>query len=402
MKEKVLVLGAGIQGISCALALRASGYAVTLLDQCHEPFSRTSFCGEAKIHLGYVYANDSSFQTASLLLKAAMHFAPLLDRWTDNQLPWADLCSTPFTYVVHRNSMLAPDALIAHYNRIGDQYQEYKLGGLHYLGQHPEQLLVKSQALPASLNPDFAQASIQTQETALHTAEFGPLLSQIVKQKGVCLRMNRKIESVERTASGFRVRGRRPDGTSWSEEGGIVVNCLWDGRLQIDASLGIKPARNWVYRLKYRLLGHLPITMKIKASYTVVLGPFGDLVTYPNGLTYVSWYPTCMRGWSTELQPPPEWEAANPGPQNVDQIPWLAEALQEFNAIFPGLRHFEVKKVDAGVIFSWGETDIDDPVSELHRRYNIGVNSFDGYFSIDTGKFTCAPMFARELLDYLS
>jgi hypothetical protein len=59
--------------------------------------------------------------------------------------------------------------------------------------------------------------------------------------------------------------------------------------------------------------------------------------------------------------------------------------------------------VDAGVIFSWGEShiDVDDPGSELHQRHAIGVHAHDGYFSIDTGKFTCAPLFASHLLDAL-
>jgi hypothetical protein len=51
------------------------------------------------------------------------------------------------------------------------------------------------------------------------------------------------------------------------------------------------------------------------------------------------------------------------------------------------------------VIVCWGATDIDDPSSELHRRRDIGVHDHDGYFSIDTGKLTCAPLFATELAD---
>ena len=48
--------------------------------------------------------------------------------------------------------------------------------------------------------------------------------------------------------------------------------------------------------------------------------------------------------------------------------------------------------------FSPGEkTDIDDVNSELHRRFDIGVHESDGYYSIDTGKFTSAPFFANKL-----
>lgn len=55
--------------------------------------------------------------------------------------------------------------------------------------------------------------------------------------------------------------------------------------------------------------------------------------------------------------------------------------------------------VSGGVITAWGETDISDPASELHRRYEIGVNSAEGHHSIDTGKYTMAPLFARICAD---
>jgi hypothetical protein len=48
------------------------------------------------------------------------------------------------------------------------------------------------------------------------------------------------------------------------------------------------------------------------------------------------------------------------------------------------------------VIVAWGETDIYDPGSELHRRYEIGVTSAGRYHSIDPGKLTMAPFFAEQ------
>ena len=53
--------------------------------------------------------------------------------------------------------------------------------------------------------------------------------------------------------------------------------------------------------------------------------------------------------------------------------------------------------VKGGVIVAWGETDIYDPSSELHRRYEIGVTSAGRYHSIDPGKLTMAPYFAESM-----
>jgi hypothetical protein len=65
------------------------------------------------------------------------------------------------------------------------------------------------------------------------------------------------------------------------------------------------------------------------------------------------------------------------------------------------LRECRIDTIDAGITVSWRASDISDPRSELHERHAVGVHAHDGYFSIDTGKFTCAPLFAARLLDQL-
>ena len=94
----------------------------------------------------------------------------------------------------------------------------------------------------------------------------------------------------------------------------------------------------------------------------MVLGRYGDIVQFPDAPTYLSWYPTCLRGWSTTLEPPTEWNgtcAGIPPPEIADAVE--RETLQALERIIPGLGASEVQTVDGGVIFSWGETDIDDP-----------------------------------------
>ena len=51
--------------------------------------------------------------------------------------------------------------------------------------------------------------------------------------------------------------------------------------------------------------------------------------------------------------------------------------------------------VKGGTIVAWGKTDIYDPASELHRRFEIGVTSEGKFHSIDPGKLTMAPYFAE-------
>ncbi len=81
----------------------------------------------------------------------------------------------------------------------------------------------------------------------------------------------------------------------------------------------------------------------------------------------------------------------------------MVDTSQEaFDQVAPGLRETTIDSVAGGVIFSWGETDIDDLDSELHRRNDIGPAWHDGYITVNTGKFTTAPLFAQRIVDMLA
>ena len=96
----------------------------------------------------------------------------------------------------------------------------------------------------------------------------------------------------------------------------------------------------------------------------------------------------------------PDWAAACTGRlPRAEQQALGRRVLAAFDRLVPGLAQAEVRTVDAGVIFSWGHTDITDPASVLHRRDETGVTSVDGYHSVNTGKLTTAPLFAMDTAD---
>jgi hypothetical protein len=75
------------------------------------------------------------------------------------------------------------------------------------------------------------------------------------------------------------------------------------------------------------------------------------------------------------------------------------DTLRALAEIVPPLRSISLEsmadlKVKGGVIVAWGRTDIADPHSELHHRYEIGITTRGRYHSVDPGKLTMAPYFA--------
>ena len=394
------MLGAGIQGCSAAIALAASGWSVTVIDRGSQPFLGASRRGEGKIHLGYVYANEPTRATAALMVEGALAFAASLDSWLPSPVDWPSLLSTPFTYAVPESSMVSVERLAEHYAWVDDLIASRLRDDptAHYLGSRSVARADLLVPVPSGYSPAVV-AAFTTAERAVDPTRLGGLLTSAMAERGVRTLTQRVVEAVERGPHGFCVH-TTPRGEHERLGADIVVNCLWDGRLAVDATLGISPQRPWVYRLKHGVVGR---THTAIPSTTVVLGPYGDVVTWPDGRAYASWYPDGMTGWSSDLIVPAEWRAAMAADENEERSAAMTSAtLAGVATIIPGASDIEPEEVGAGVIVAWGSSDIDDPSSALHGRHDIGVHAHDGYFSIDTGKLTTAPLFAGRLVDLVS
>ena len=96
------IVGGGLQGCCAALALAARGVRVTLFDKNATLMSRAA-ANEGKIHLGYMYAGDSTLSTAKMMMAGALAFAPFLERHLGRPAHSFSV-SAPAAYGVHRDS----------------------------------------------------------------------------------------------------------------------------------------------------------------------------------------------------------------------------------------------------------------------------------------------------------
>ena len=193
----------------------------------------------------------------------------------------------------------------------------------------------------------------------------------------------------------------RHDGEDETEPYDHVVNALWQSRLRIDAGLGLMPERTWIYR--YKIGGWLPNRAGSTAvpSLTFVLGPFGDVVNYGDRGVYFAWYPTGMIGSSRDLAPP-DWEASLTLAERRVILQQSYEALVKRCPALASVDYVE-RRVDpvGGVIFAWGETDIQAADSRLHTRHEIGIHSVRNYHSVNTGKYTMGPYLGYKTAERL-
>jgi len=98
--------------------------------------------------------------------------------------------------------------------------------------------------------------------------------------------------------------GGRDGGGEGRERFDQVVNALWNGRLALNEAVGLKTGRAWIHRLKYGVSFRYPKSATRPRSATFILGPFGEVVNYRDGLTHLTWYPTCLRELSRESRRP--------------------------------------------------------------------------------------------------
>ena len=391
---RVAILGAGCTGVCAALELAANGHDVDLYDENSAPISRAGRNNEGKIHLGILYAKDRSRRTAELMITGALHFAPCLNRWIDFT-PDTVTISTPFYYAVHRGTMVRVDELRRHYDDCRRFFEAARAAtGLSYLapdhGWRLEQL-ARSEA-ERLVSAEHFLAVFRTSERAVDPRTVAPLLREALHASSrVTFIGDTRVSNVTRSERARLVVHAHHDGVASAEPYDHVANTLWHGRLEIDARLGLAPARPWLYRYKFGSRIRVPLRPDGPPSLTCVLGPFGDIVNFGERGLFLSWYPTGMIATSTDLRPP-EWDRGLT-PEARHGV--FRRSFREWRRRCPRLDAlvFEEADVDpsGGVILAWGSTDIDDPQSELHTRYEIGVHSVANYHSVNTGKYTMTP-----------
>ncbi len=392
------VLGGGLQGCCIALALAERGLKVTLFDRNDALLSRTAVANEGKIHLGYMYAGDATLSTAKTMMTGAFAFAPFFERHLGRPAQFLAV-SDPATYVVHRDSQHSVQAVSAYLSTVHALIVEYAQtrGGAYFGKKLPAALRPWSAAeIDAEFDSAIALAAFGSPEVAIDPVDLaGHLRQAVAAQPKIEIQCNRNVVAAEQEDRAILVVSDGPQGRS-RDRFDHVVNALWDGRLALNETAGLQTNRPWLHRLKYGVSFRLPDNMRAPPSATFISGPFGEVVSYADRLTYLTWYPACMQAVSTAVTPP-DWPNYPPEPLRSRV---LAETLRALSDIMPSLRGLDADslpeaRVKGGVIVAWGETDIYDPHSELHRRYEIGVTSSGRFHSVDPGKLTMAPYFAE-------
>jgi hypothetical protein len=331
-------------------------------------------------------------------MQGALTFLPFLRKLLGDQVDSLPV-SRPYVYAVHRDSLLSVEQVERHLQKTRGLIVESGATAKDYFGVDPAQSIADLTGSEDRFNHTKIVAAFQTPEVAVSAAALADLMRQrIACEPNVRCVMGATVTAATPCATSvdveFELRGTRE-----TERYDHAINALWDGRLKVDLTAGVRHEHPWLFRTKYNLrLGPGELSKAIP-SVSFVLGAFGDIVQYEGGEAYLSWYKAGLTALSSDLTPAPfpaqlQGDAATEVRQPT--IEALADLLPSLRELAPELERGEV---NGGIIFAWGNTDITDPDSGLHRRHDIGPRSYGRYHSVDTGKFTTAPLFARRLAD---
>jgi hypothetical protein len=394
---RVAVLGGGFQGCCVALALSMRGINVTIFDRGSSLMNRTAIANEGKVHLGYMYAADRSLETAKMMIEGALAFGPFISRALERP-QGAFITSQPTVYVVHRDSQHAADEAVTYLKQTHQLIAERSNGSPDtYFGQDLRRPLAvwTRDIIAGEFDPNIAAAVVQTPEIAIDPIDvMAQIRTRIDMDPLIEVRLAHEVEGITRGGQKMIIHGSTQR-DAFAEGFDQAVNALWEGRLAIDAKMGLAPKRPWLHRLKFGIKLKSPGPDKAPRSCTVISGPFGEVVNYPDGTIYLTWYPHCVREFSSDVTPP-LWDTHPRSEVSrkivVDTVSSMSQFIWKLGEL--GEEQISGAQVKGGPIFAWGKTDIYDPESELHRRYDIGILSEGAYHSIDPGKLTMAPFFA--------
>lgn len=420
------ILGAGIAGCCLALELAQRGYSVDLIDLANEPVTGASLYNEGKLHLGFVYANDPLEKTHRLMLTGSLTFARIIERLTGSG-PAAYMTPQPFHYFVPVDSRLDLVTLEEHFQAVEESAQELtRSTGDLYLGLKLERYFRRnsSREHECLFSPRLTLGSFSTEERSILPAVMADILRRAVKtQPNITYVGNTTVRLVDRIADGSVEVDVSRNGTSLSQRYSCVVNCLWDDKMRIDRTAGILEPGPWMHRYKVAVYVSAPdIRDRHIPSATGIHGPYGDVVKHADGLYYISWYPLCKIEQTTQADGRMLHERVHKGfvPHGIRVVTsvfpslsslvttithkrFIKNNIRQMADYIPSMAEFmrfaTKSKLGGGVILARGCSDIDDPHSQLHQRLPIGPVAYGSYITVDTGKYTMAPLFAIQTAD---
>ncbi len=400
-KQHIAVLGAGIMGSSTALLLARRGASVALFDSADQPFSAASRWNEGKIHLGFLYNADPSMRTAGCILPGGLLFKPLVENLIGCSLVSATTAVDDI-YLCHRDSVVLLDSMQDYFQKMANMINGHE-NASQYLVDVSNCIIERlnpTELRSISDSPDIIGGFRVPERSVATTWVADRFIDALSAEKSIEQHMG-SVVTAARPKNAFEINGAWYVESSSGSHGpyDFVINSLWEGRLEVDVSAGLRPLGTWSNRFRRSLFIRTTEEVKIPSAI-ITTGPFGDVKNYNNRDFYLSWYPTGLMVESLAISPP------RPSPlDELSEQQVCYSILETLGVLLPMTLKIRDRiaqmRLEGGWVFAAGKGALSDPESTLHRRTDFGITRTGSYISVDTGKYSTAPWLAQKVVDII-
>lgn len=399
-RKQVAVLGGGIMGSTLALFLSRRGFDVTIFDRENRPIDRTSRWNEGKIHLGYLYGADPTLQTARHILPGGLRFAPIMSDLLEIDVT-SHATEADDYYMIHRDSLVDAETLAARFDAVSALIRDDPCANQYFIDLTSARSSRLSESeLEGVANTENIVAGLKVPERSVNTQWVADRICEALKSNSrITVRTNTEVTyaRAKDSAEGDWCVGLGPDGEAVFD---IVINALWNGRIEIDLTAGLTPEYKWSNRYRLALFVRTKVPLSLHSAI-VVVGAFGDIKNYNGREFYLSWYPAGLVQQDQAVAPTdPRPIAGKKKAELISEVnAGLTTAFPDVGSVIENAKEIIV---DGGFVFAQGQGSISDLSSTLHRRDRFGTRRLGNYFSIDTGKYSTAPWMADKLARTIS
>ncbi len=384
---KIVIIGGGIAGISCALDLADQGHKVTLLEARSELLEGSSNNTPCRVGVGLHYID---IPTAKKYLHSTIEF---LKKYKDFILETPPELSGS-DYVVVKDSEFdyaqiskLHAALIEEYQTLIDEDPANKV-----LGEANKLITFAKEGGSRHLKQERVSAIYSTAEQILDWPKLRQyLIKQAETHSNITIFKNCLVAKMEHTASDVKKKFQltlKGGETIYTDS---IINCAWEQTEALDSGLGVTYVPNSrTVRGKAMAMVRLPEELKDIRTLFVCFGPHCAVTHLGNRIAYITYEPVTNFAQSTALtinNTMQFWlQYGSALAMNEDEVvedfkPWVQKKRQIGQAIIDGVAKYiegfenvELLDVSFGVVKTiGGVVDINSPDSPHHRRSDDGI-----------------------------
>ena len=372
---------------------------MTLVEGAPQLMQGASRWNEGKIHLGYLYAADPVLRTAERLIPGGLAFRSLVERHIGQSLD--AFATDDDVFLVHRDSVVGAEEFAGYASRVAELVRHaaslHRTSYLRDVSRGGVQRLSSTELARLSPSPKVV-AGFRVNERSISTRPVADLLvAAVTAESRIQTRVQTYIDAVRRRDDGrFDLVTRTEDLGAFD----VVINALWEGRLAVDASLGMQPTRPWSHRFRAAIFAK-PSSLTLESG-VLCTGPFGDIKQYADGRVYLSWYRGGLLAEGSEVEPPRSQAALTCERRDSVRRETLAGLAEYFPVVSQLRKDDDTLEVRGGWVYAIGEGSLGDRASTLHQRDKFGITADRGYVSVDTAKYSIAPWLAEQVAEMIT